>query len=418
MSGLLDQVIADDRDDGAAAVSYGQSKDLARHGDGDARRKLAARGDVRPEILYYLAADDLGDVRREIAANEHTPRQADRLLVDDVDDEVRCDLARKIGRLAPGLSPEAQDEVHRLTFEILEALAHGELPRVRQIVSEEIMRCATIPRRIIRRLARDVELIVSAPVLQYSPLLGDGDLLEIIRSEPVRGALSAISRREAVAATIADAIATCDDEDAIAALLANPSAQIREETLDRLLDRAPEAESWHRPLVERPELSLRAVRRIAKFVALALLRVLDDRRDLPNGAAEEVRAAVARRIDETGVNGASDAALNAETAFKEGKINDEMVQSAIELGDHDFVATALALKAGLAPEMVQRVLSMQGAKSTTALVWAAGLSMRTAMQVQLRVARVPPTELLNAKDGTDYPMTAEELQWHVDLFAA
>ena len=40
------------------------------------------------------------------------------------------------------------------------------------------------------------------------------------------------------------------------------------------------------------------------------------------------------------------------------------------------------------------------------------------MQVQLRVARVPPTELLNAKDGTDYPMTAEELQWHVDLFAA
>ena len=228
MSGLLNRIIVDDEDGGAAAISYGQSKELARDGDSDARRKLAARGDVRPEILYYLAADELVEVRREIAANDKTPRQADRLLVDDVDDEVRCDLARKIARLVPGLSPEAQDQVHRLTFEILEALAHDELPRVRQIVSEEIKRCATIPRQIIGRLARDVELIVSAPVLQYSPLLGDDDLLEIIASEPVRGALNAISRRESVEATVADAIAACDNEDAIAALLANPSAQIRE----------------------------------------------------------------------------------------------------------------------------------------------------------------------------------------------
>ena len=68
------------------------------------------------------------------------------------------------------------------------------------------------------------------------------------------------------------------------------------------------------------------------------------------------------------MSGASDASLNAEAAFKAGKINDETVQSAIDTGDHDFVARALALKAGLPPEMVQRVLAMQGAKSTTALV--------------------------------------------------
>ena len=62
------------------------------------------------------------------------------------------------------------------------------------------------------------------------------------------------------------------------------------------------------------------------------------------------------------------------------------------------------------------MLELQGAKSITALVWRAGLSMRTAMQVQLKVARVPPMDVLNAKDGTDYPMTAEELQWHADMF--
>ena len=43
--------------------------------------------------------------------------------------------------------------------------------------------------------------------------------------------------------------------------------------------------------------------------------------------------------------------------------------------------------------------------------------MRTAIQVQLRVARVAPMDVLNAKDGTDYPMNEEELKWHADLFS-
>ena len=413
MNGLEDPAVIIDSD----RMSYDDSKTMARDHDSKTRRKLAAREDVRPEILYYLATDDLVEVRREVATNCQTPRQADHLLVDDVDDEVRCELARKIGRLAPGLSQEGKDQLHKLTFEILDALAHDELPRVRQIVAEEIKRSDAIPRDIVQHLARDVELIVSAPILQYSPLLGDKELIEIIESAPVQGALSIISNREVVPERVADAIAGAGDEKAIAALLANPSAQIREETLDSLLDQAPEAESWHEPLVVRPELSLNAVRRIAKFVAMALLRVLDDRSDLPEGAAAEVRQAVARRIDKEGVNGGTDAGLNADKAFREGKINDEMVQTSIDLGDHDFVTKALALKAGLPVEVVERVFSLQGAKSITALVWKAGLGMRTAIQVQLRIARVPPMDVLNAKDGTDYPLTADELQWHADMFA-
>jgi len=402
-------------DDGG--VSYDDSKSLARDHDGETRRRLAARRDVRPEILYYLAADALVEVRREIATNISTPRQADRLLVDDVDDEVRCELARKIARLAPALGPGEKDQVYKLTVEILDTLAHDELPRVRQIVSEEIKRSDSIPRGIVEYLARDVELVVSAPVLQYSPLLNDRELLEIIDSDPVQGALAVISKRECVPPPVADAIAGRGDESAIAALLANPSAQIREETLDSLLDRAPEAPSWHKPLVERPELSLNLVRRIAKFVALALLRVLDDRNDLPEEAAAEVRHAVARRIDSEGVNGGTDAGLAAEQAFAEGRIDDELVQASIIKGDHDFVTKALALKAGLPAEVAARVISMQGVKSITALVWKAGLGMRTAIQVQLRVAHVPPMDVLNAKDGTDYPLTEEELEWHADLFA-
>ena len=134
MNGFLDRVFGSS---GAAAatVTYDESKVLAADRDGENRRALAARVDVKPEVLYYLAADQLASVRCEIAANEKTPRQADRLLAEDVDDEVRCDLARKIGRIAPNLSQDAQDQIQERTFEVLDILAHDQLPRVRQIIA-------------------------------------------------------------------------------------------------------------------------------------------------------------------------------------------------------------------------------------------------------------------------------------------
>jgi len=44
---------------GKAPLSYDQEKELAGHQDATVRRKRAARHDIRPEILYYLAEDTL-----------------------------------------------------------------------------------------------------------------------------------------------------------------------------------------------------------------------------------------------------------------------------------------------------------------------------------------------------------------------
>ncbi|MFQ5958756.1 MAG: DUF2336 domain-containing protein, partial [Alphaproteobacteria bacterium] len=346
------------------------------------RAQLAARPDVRPEILYYLVDDESPAVRRALAANGKTPRQADRLLAEDADGEVRCDLAFKIGRLTPQLSDEQKDHLRKLALESLDVLAQDQLPRVRQIVAEEIKQCGNVPNHIVQRLARDVELIVAAPVLEYSPLLSDDDLLEIIASEPVQGALSAISRRESVAPTVSDAVAGSGDADAIAALLGNASAQIREETLDRIIDQAPNEERWHKPLVERPGLSVRAVRHIASFVALSLLHVLEKQHDLPPEAAEAVRKAVAQRIEKSGAGAEMVTAVDARALFEAGLLDDEAILDALNRRDHDFVKDGVALRSGLSLPIVEEVLASQSAEAVTALAWAAGLGMPTAIQMQ------------------------------------
>ena len=72
-----------------------------------------------------------------------------------------------------------------------------------------------------------VELVVCAPVLERSPVLTDEDLLEIMSSTPVQGALSAISKRRNLSADLSDAIYNSADEDAIGVMLGNTSAQIQ-----------------------------------------------------------------------------------------------------------------------------------------------------------------------------------------------
>jgi len=408
-------------------ITYDQEKDLARGGDDDLRADLASREDARPEILYFLAEDKSAKVRRQVARNTATPRLADKILARDIDDEVRMDLARKIGRLIPGLSERESQKLQELTFEVLDILARDQLPRVRQIVAEEIKQASNVPPGIVKRLARDVEHIVAAPILEYSMLLSDHDLLDIIASAAMSGVLASISRRKNVSEEVCDAIVTANDPQAVAALLANPSAQIREETLDSLIERAPDEGAWHEPLVRRPSLSQRALLRIAGFVASSLLSILEERHDLEPETRKTVVQAVRRRVKEEAAESTSgpkkletddEARKRALELHKKGKLDDETMRTAAEMGQRTFLHHALALRARLEPGVVEQIARSQSSRAITALTWSAGLAMRTAMALQKHYARLPSAAILNARNGVAYPLTEEEMRWYIDYFEA
>lgn len=386
-----------------------------------ARRFLAGRPDVEPEILYYLASDEAVDVRRLVAANPATPQQANKVLTDDGDEDVRCELARKIGRLVPGLAAEETQRVRDLAIEVMERLARDSLPRVRAILAEEIKASTRVPASLVKQLAQDVELMVSAPVLEYSPLLSDEDLVEIIAGARVEGTLSAIARRSSVAAPVADAIVASLDVSAIAALLANPNAQIREAALDKVIEHAEAIEAWHQPIVMRADLSVRAVRRIAGFVSSALLSTLCERNGLDEETAAHLNKRVRERLEEEGVKEdahSADAKAQAlvQEALAEGKLDDEFIVAAADRGDRRVVAAALSQLAQVSKAVVERILISQSGKAITALVWRAKLPMRVAVKVQSVVAHLPNAKMLMAREGVHFPLSPEEMAWHLSFF--
>ncbi len=281
----------------AEQMVYDDQKRLAHDGNFEERRELALRGDVLPEILYYLASDPDTEVRRNIARNHKAPRHADVLLAKDERDEVRIDVAGKIAEITIDLAGGKQDNIYRLTMDALEILARDQLVRVRRILAETLKECPHAPVDVMERLARDREIAVAQPVLENSPVLSDDFLLGIISSDAVHGALSAIARRVALGENVADAIVHNGDAEAIAELLGNESIQIREETLDRIVDQASGEPTWHRPLVHRPNLHAEAAMRIAEIVAAPLLADLRTRTDLPDDTIESIKEIVLRRLD-------------------------------------------------------------------------------------------------------------------------
>ena len=109
-------------------MEYGDAKNAAGSEEASVRLDLAKRDDLQPEVLYFLAEDNEADVRRAVAENAATLRQADALLVNDVDGDMRISLA-------PDLNTEAQGWLQEMTLKILDDLSRDELPRVRTIIA-------------------------------------------------------------------------------------------------------------------------------------------------------------------------------------------------------------------------------------------------------------------------------------------
>ena len=394
-------------------ISYDTAKEMVRDGDPEVRRILATRDDLKPEILYFLAEDSEAAVRLAVANNLTAPRKADVLLAKDEDATVRGDLAGKIARLAPGLSPDEQDKARKATYETLEMLAKDQITRVRGILSEALKDIANAPPDVIKTLAMDTEIEVSGPVLEFSPTLSDDDLLQIIEHGPAAGGLNAISKRAGVSETVADVIVGTDDVSAISDLLSNDSAQIREATLDDLIDRAPDVELWHAPLVGRPNLPNGAEIRLANFLADNLLEVLQERADRIGGEGADGTA---------DTDGAGQDFLNMDIPiemlnrlFQARKLDGKVIAKALNAGDYGFVLASLIVRAGLDEAVVKRMFVEKSARGITAAAWKAKLPAKLAAQIQQRMGRIAPSDVLMA-DGEEYSMNNDDLQFQIEFF--
>jgi hypothetical protein len=171
----------------------------------------------------------------------------------------------------------------------------------------------------------------------------------------------------------------------------------------------------------RADLSVRAVRRIAGFVGASLLERLSQRSGLDAETVVHLNKRVRERLEQEGVDkDAESASAMAQSlvaaALAQGRLDDQFVTGAAESGDRRTVVFALAALAEVSRGVVERILISHSGKAITALAWRAKLAMRTAVAIQSAIARLPSGKTVMAREGVDFPLSPEEMKWHLSFF--
>lgn len=426
----------------AATVDYDSAINIVRGDNIEERMALAANPQTPPEFLYYLSDDPDVGVRRTVAENPSTPSKADINLSKDDDISVRCAVARKI--VGDGLDTASRRDMWRMGFTILETLMHDSVVKVRRILSEAFRSDAKAPHTIVLGLARDTEESVAAPVLQDSPVLTDADMVSIIRQGAPDWAQQAIAGRASLSPAVADTLISHGQTSTVARLIDNPGSSLAPAALESLVDRSATSKELQSPLVERKGMSGGLLTKLAKFVAVPLLKTLCARSDLDQESVGAINTAISSRDDKPSVraasakteagsapsgepsqegvennNGGGDGpAARVRRLFDDGSLTDEAVAIALDRWDNEFVMEALGLRSGYSIDVIRRMVRVKSARTIVALSWKAGFSARFSMDLQRQLAHIPPTKLVNARDGIDYALSTSEMEKQLSLFDA
>lgn len=152
-----------------------------------------------------------------------------------------------------------------LAAEIFRIMVHDAEVRVREALSAHLKESPDIPHDVAVSLAKDVDS-VALPIIEFSDVLTDDDLVEIIRAS---GNLkqSAVARRETLSTDITKALVETENEAVIATMLDNEGAEISEESYHMVLENFGDSEAIKTPMALRSVLPIEVSERLVTLVS-------------------------------------------------------------------------------------------------------------------------------------------------------
>jgi len=376
------------------------------------RVRLARASDTNKEILYYLAEKDPDpSVRKAVAANKVLPVQVSTVLARDSDEDVRLALAHRLVDLLPDLDEDKHSQLYAFVVQALGTLALDEVLKVRVALSATLKDHAHAPPKVAGQLARDVERDVSEPILRFCTALSDEDLLDILKTHTESWVVNAIAVRHELSSDVSEAVIDVEDVAAGTSLIANEGAEISNDLLRKIIEKSKTVHEWQKPSASRKNLPLEMAIELASFVDGAVRDILLTHSDFDAQMIDEILQIFQRRMafmseDSSMAKAASE---RVQQMLDNGHLNEQVVSDALAARDYEFVQYAIAAMAQVEPDIIKKVFDIKAPKSIVAVCWKAALSMRIALQIQKEIGHVQPKNLIYPIDGTDYPLTMDEI---------
>ena len=248
---------------------------------------------------------------------------------------------------------------------------------VRQAMAEVFAFSDTAPAAIVRALSCD-QPSVALPILEFSPLLIDADLVDIVATGST-DIQCAIARRTHLPVAVCAAIAEVGSASAVLELIENPYGEIVQISLDRIVERY-----GHLPAIRETLLSideLPAATRLALVAKLSetLAQFASARSWLGTHQADRVAAeAYERSVVTIAAQAQGDDMRGLLRHLRAtGQLTAGLILRALLSGNIELFADALIELSGLPSARVHGLISERGGHGVTALLQRAGLPPST-----------------------------------------
>lgn len=299
-------------------------------------------------------------------------------------DERRSDALRRITALFLHGSTKFSEEHVRLFDDVFVMLINEIESKARSELSRQLAPVANAPLAVVRRLAKDEDIMVAGPMLAQSPRLGTDDLVEIANSMSPEH-LYAISSRSAIDEPVTDILVRRGDFTVKRKLASNAGAKISESGFTTLLRSADHDGVLAEAVALRGDVPDHMFRELlSRATEVVQRRLLSKAR--PETQAE-IRRVLARVSGEVftpkPARDFSEAQARMSALAKAGQLGEaELMEFATRQAYDDAVA-ALAQLTGVPVDVVDRLMNGERPDPILILCKSAGYSWPTAREILL-----------------------------------
>ncbi len=299
-----------------------------------------------------------------------------RVLNGEDDHGERDQLFRNMAQLFSFVSDRCDDDQVAQYDEVLCQLAELVEVEARAHVAKLLAPLERAPGTVVVKLAND-DIEVARPLLEFSNVLSDDDLIDIISSQSEEHRV-AIAGRASVTERVGEAIVEHGDTQSVARLVRNTNADFDRATLERLVERAIEDAAIAADLRGRQDIDWKSLRGEIDTVAGKVLQSIGEvERRFDPVAAGKVNAVVYNRLRNRAGFNANEwkVAYNQVKGLADRKqLDDRALARFARFGYGHHAAAAIAVMLRVAPEVVVKWLAGQDYVAVTVALRAAGLT--------------------------------------------
>ncbi len=286
--------------------------------------------------------------------------------------------AEATGKIAGQFSEGDLNDSERVIAEdIFRALLKDTEVLVRESLSAHLKKSPDLPHDVAMALAKDVDS-VALPMIKFSEVLTDNDLLHIVRERSSVHQV-AVAQRPRVSAEVADALIDTGNETAVARLVSNEGAELTEKALGRVVTEYEASAGVNDSLSRRTGLPAAISEQLIEAVTHKLQDYLSEKQELTVDMASNLILQARERATMTLVQfGSTEADLDKLINQLHGKrrLTPSLLLRAISVGDIAFFERSLALLAGLPVQNARLLIHDQGRLGLESLYNKAGLPKR------------------------------------------